>query len=75
MHAHIAEKRAELIALCRYDVARLEVFGLAARGVGFDSAKNDADFLVEFKPGSLLSPLGQFFGLADPAEEPSRAAG
>jgi uncharacterized protein len=65
MHALIAEKRAELIALCRrYDVARLEVFGSAARGEDFDPAKSDADFLVEFKPGSRLSPLDQFFGFA-----------
>jgi uncharacterized protein len=65
MHAHIAKKRTELIALCqRYDVARLEVFGSAARGADFDPATSDADFLVEFKPDSQLSPLGQFFGLA-----------
>jgi predicted nucleotidyltransferase len=32
MHAEIADKRDALIALCkRYDVARLEVFGSAAR--------------------------------------------
>jgi len=66
MHAEIAEKRQELIALCRrYDVARLEVFGSAARGADFDPARSDADFLVEFKAGSVLPPLEQFFGLAD----------
>ena len=66
MHADIAEKRQELIALCRrYDVARLEVFGSAARGADFDPARSDADFLVEFKAGSVLPPLEQFFGLAD----------
>ena len=69
MHAEIAEKREELIALCRrYGVARLEVFGSAARGADFDPARSDADFLVEFKPESGLSPLEQFFGLADALE-------
>jgi predicted nucleotidyltransferase len=66
MHAEIADKRDALIALCkRYDVARLEVFGSAARGMDFDPAVSDADFLVEFKAGSPLAPLEQFFGLAD----------
>ena len=35
----------------RYHVARREVFGSAARGVDFDPAVSDADFLVEFKAG------------------------
>jgi hypothetical protein len=66
MHAEIADKRDALIALCkRYDVARLEVFGSAARGTDFDPATSDADFLVEFKTGSALAPLEQFFGFAD----------
>lgn len=66
MHADIAKKRQELIALCRrYDVARLELFGSAARGTDFDPAHSDADFLVEFKAGSDLPPLEQFFGFAD----------
>jgi hypothetical protein len=70
MHAEIAEKREELIALCRrYDVARLEVFGSAARGTDFDPARSDADFLVEFKPDSQLPPLEQYFGLARALEE------
>jgi predicted nucleotidyltransferase len=70
MHPEIAHKREALIALCeRYDVARLEVFGSAARGVDFDPAVSDADFLVEFKAGSRLSPLEQFFGLANALED------
>ncbi len=69
MHAEIADKRQELIALClRYGVARLEVFGSAARGGDFDPARSDADFLVEFKPESVLSALEQFFGLAEALE-------
>ncbi len=66
MHAEIAARRDALKALCeRYDVERLEVFGSAARGVDFDPAASDLDFLVAFKPGSPLDPLDQFFGLAD----------
>ena len=65
MHAEIAQKRDGLVALCRrYDVARLEVFGSAARGTDFDPVASDADFLVTFKPGSRLPRLEQFFGLA-----------
>ena len=37
MHTAIADKKAKLIELCRqYNVARLEVFGSAARGTDFD---------------------------------------
>jgi predicted nucleotidyltransferase len=65
MHAEISRYRSKIDALCRrYDVARLEIFGSAARGVDFDPARSDADFLVEFAPGSRLSPLRQFFDLA-----------
>ena len=53
MHADIAEKRQDLIALCRrYGVERLEVFGSAARGADFDPTRSDADFLVTFSPQS-----------------------
>ena len=70
MHVDIANKRSELTALCRrYDVARLEVFGSAARGVDFDPGRSDADFLVEFRPDSRLPPLEQYFGLARALED------
>ena len=53
MHADIANKRPELAALCRrHAVARLEVFGSAARGTDFDAARSDADFLVTFNPAA-----------------------
>ncbi len=65
MHAEIAQRKEELIALCRrYDVARLEVFGSAARAADFNSAASDVDFLVEFRGESQLHPLEQFFGLS-----------
>lgn len=66
MHAAIANKRTELAELCRhYGVARLEVFGSAARGTDFDPQTSDADFLVEFDPTSGLAPFDQFFDLAE----------
>ena len=66
MHSAIADKREELTEICRhYDVARLEIFGSAARGVDFDPLTSDADFLVEFQTDSSHSPFDQFFGFAD----------
>lgn len=53
MHAGIADRRADLAALCRrHGVARLEVFGSAARGAGFEPGRSDADFLVTFLPAA-----------------------
>jgi len=53
MHTDIAEKRPDLIALCRrHGVARLEVFGSAARSDDFVPGRSDADFLVTFSPES-----------------------
>jgi predicted nucleotidyltransferase len=69
MRAELASKHEALATLCRaYDVARLEVFGSGARETDFDPQKSDFDFLVAFKPESSLSPLTQFFGLADELE-------
>jgi predicted nucleotidyltransferase len=51
MRAEIKEKRDALAALCRrYGVARLEVFGSAARDGEFDASRSDADVLVTFTP-------------------------
>jgi uncharacterized protein len=69
MHTLIAQHRAEIAELCRrYAVRRLAVFGSAARGEDFDPSRSDADLLVDFEPGSDLSPLRQFFGLAEDLE-------
>ena len=66
MHAAIAEKREELVELCRrYGVMRLEVFGSGARAEDFDPQTSDADFLVEFNPDSGLAPFDQYFDLAE----------
>ena len=53
MHADILRHRETLAALCRrHGVARLDVFGSAARGADFDPARSDVDLLVEFAPST-----------------------
>ena len=69
MHADLVNKNEALAALCReYGVSRLELFGSAARERDFDPQTSDLDFLVEFTPDATLSPLKQFFGLAQDLE-------
>jgi predicted nucleotidyltransferase len=66
MHADVEKHRDQLIALCKqYDVARLEVFGSAARGGDFDPDQSDIDFLVEFQPDSDIPGFKRFFGLSN----------
>jgi predicted nucleotidyltransferase len=66
MHDALTRHLPAVRDLCRrFGVTRLEVFGSAARGDDFDSARSDADFLVEFQKATDLSPLYQFFGFAD----------
>ena len=68
MRAEIAERRNALAAICRrHGVARLEVFGSAARGADFDPARSDADFLVTFEP-AVRNDLGAFSDLKDALE-------
>jgi len=68
MHVEIAGKRDQIAALCkRYGVARLEVFGSAARGVDFDPGRSDADFLVTFTP-DVRNDLGAFLDFKDALE-------
>lgn len=53
IHPDLASKQQALSELCqRFGVTRLEVFGSAARGVDFDPAASDADFLVTFTPAA-----------------------
>ncbi len=53
MQATIDRNRDAIADICRrYGVARLEVFGSAARGAGFDLDRSDADFLVTFEPAA-----------------------
>lgn len=66
MHAEIEKHRQALTALCQqYGVVRLEVFGSAARGVDFDPARSDADFLVAFGEDRGLSAFDQFLGFSE----------
>jgi hypothetical protein len=68
MHTDIAERRSELAALCRrHGVARLEIFGSAARGADFDASRSDADFLVTFAP-ARRNDLGAFADFKDALE-------
>jgi len=68
MNIHIAEKTDALAALCRrYGVARLEVFGSAARSTDFDEKRSDADFLVTFTPATR-NDLAAFADFKDALE-------
>jgi uncharacterized protein len=69
MQADIDKKRNALAAICRrYGVARLEVFGSAARGAGFDPNRSDADFLVTFEPAAR-NDLAAFADLKEALEK------
>ncbi len=49
MHPVILEKKSQIALACeRNNVARLDVFGSAARGHDFAPERSDVDFLVEF---------------------------
>ena len=68
MHIDIVKRRDALGALCRrYGVARLEVFGSAARSAGFDETRSDADFLVTFTPAAR-NDLAAFADFKDALE-------
>ena len=68
MHTEIAKRRPELMALCRrHGVARLEVFGSAARRDDFDPMSSDADFLVTFTPATR-NDLAAFADFKDALE-------
>lgn len=69
MQSIIETRRAELAKLCRrFHVRRLDVFGSAGRGGGFDPARSDVDFLVEFEPGAPVGAFDIYFGLKEALE-------
>ena len=69
MQTDIDNKRDALAAICRrYGVARLEIFGSAARGAGFDPNRSDADFLVTFEPAAR-NDLAAFADLKEALEK------
>ena len=64
MHPEIEERRDESAQICRrYRVSRLEVFGSAARGDGFDPETSDVDFLVDYHPPTLPGIARRRMGL------------
>jgi predicted nucleotidyltransferase len=68
MQACINEKRDDLAVICRrFGVARLEVFGSAARGGDFDPDRSDIDFLVTFNPAAR-NDLAAFADLKEELE-------
>ncbi len=61
----IAERRSEIVALCRrFGVRRLAVFGSAARGADFEPQRSDVDFVVAFERADGAS-LDEFLALRD----------
>lgn len=63
MHPLVREKIETVRELCaRHRVARLDVFGSAARD-DFDPEASDLDFLVEFEPMSPAAHADSFFDL------------
>jgi predicted nucleotidyltransferase len=72
MQADIAANREALAILCRrHGVARLEVFGSAARGTDFETNRSDIDFLVTFQPAARYD----LAGFADFKEELEKLLG
>ena len=64
----IVEKQADLEAICRRrSVARLELFGSAAKGTA-DPESSDLDFLVEFQELPFGKRSDAFFGLLQDLE-------
>jgi uncharacterized protein len=68
MNANIAQRRPEIVDLCRrYRVRRLELFGSAAADQ-FDPQRSDVDFLVEFEPLAEGQHADAYFGLREALE-------
>ena len=65
--AHVASDA--LPALCRrFRVRRLDLFGSAATGRGFDPARSDLDLLVAFEPLPPADYAAAYFGLREALE-------
>jgi predicted nucleotidyltransferase len=63
------EWRARVRALCKYfGVKQLDIFGSASRGVDFDAARSDFDFIVEFEPGREKPWMGEFLEFKEALE-------
>ena len=69
MNAELQSKLQDILSLCqRHGIARLEVFGSAAR-TDFDPEKSDYDFVVEFEDKGLGTNYGfRFLNFAEALE-------
>ncbi len=66
----IGDNYESLKQLCkRYHVQRLEVFGSALTGEGFDSEKSDLDFLIEYLPLEPGEHADCYFGLLEALQD------
>ncbi len=69
MRPEIAIRKDEITAICRrHGVARLEIFGSAARGDDFDLEASDIDFWVIFQPPLHPGIFDRHFGLLNDLE-------
>jgi predicted nucleotidyltransferase len=53
----------------RFHVRRLDLFGSAATGCGFDPDRSDLDVLVDFEPLSPVEYADAWFGLREALEQ------
>ena len=68
MNPAVDQHLGEIGEICRrYCVRRLELFGSAA-GTGFDPARSDLDFLVQFEPLADGEHADAYFGLLEALE-------
>ena len=64
MHDVIERNKTAIAEVCRkHGVRRLDVFGSGARGIDFDPARSDVDFIVEYD--ERVPTLSGFFALRD----------
>ena len=69
MTTAIDPHRTAIENLCRqFCVRQLDVFGSAA-GPGFDAARSDVDFVVDFGPGEQPELFNRYFGLKESLEQ------
>jgi predicted nucleotidyltransferase len=69
MHSSINHYKLDISNICkRYSVAKLDVFGSAAREYDFNPANSDADFLIEFVPEVQVG-LSEFIGIKTELEK------
>lgn len=69
MYARLTDHREDIAEICRrFRVAKLELFGSAVNG-GFDPARSDLDFAVEFEDVPERELFDLFFGLLHALED------